>query len=124
MACLAVAGCAGTLRQLDLSRNQLTSLAGLGACTALRVLDVSRNQLTGLAGLAGCGRLAALDDTDRLAASVALRPGIGGRAAAVLMLIGEVYRESLAAALPSTLSVSRATTDRVTCSATQDSQLP
>ncbi|GAA3637251.1 NUDIX hydrolase [Microlunatus ginsengisoli] len=33
--------------------------------------------------------LDALDDHERLAASVALRPGVGARAAAVLMLIGE-----------------------------------
>src|SRR6476469_149420 len=33
--------------------------------------------------------LDALDDSDRLSASVALRPGVGARAAAVLMLIGE-----------------------------------
>lgn len=31
----------------------------------------------------------ALDDADRLAASVALRPGVGARAAAVLILIGD-----------------------------------
>jgi 8-oxo-dGTP pyrophosphatase MutT (NUDIX family) len=36
--------------------------------------------------------LDALDDADRLAASVALRPGVGARAAAVLMLIGEGAR--------------------------------
>jgi 8-oxo-dGTP pyrophosphatase MutT (NUDIX family) len=36
--------------------------------------------------------LDALDDADRLSASVALRPGIGARAAAVLMLIGEGKR--------------------------------
>lgn len=34
----------------------------------------------------------ALDDTDRLAASVALRPGVGARAAAVLILIGDGAR--------------------------------
>jgi 8-oxo-dGTP pyrophosphatase MutT (NUDIX family) len=33
--------------------------------------------------------LDSLDDTDRLAASVALRPGVGARPAAVLMLIGD-----------------------------------
>jgi 8-oxo-dGTP pyrophosphatase MutT (NUDIX family) len=36
--------------------------------------------------------LDALDDADRLSASVALRPGVGARAAAVLMLIGEGER--------------------------------
>jgi 8-oxo-dGTP pyrophosphatase MutT (NUDIX family) len=36
--------------------------------------------------------LDALDDADRLAASVALRPGVGARAAAVLVLIGEGER--------------------------------
>jgi 8-oxo-dGTP pyrophosphatase MutT (NUDIX family) len=36
--------------------------------------------------------LDALEDTERLAASVALRPGIGARAAAVLMLLGEGHR--------------------------------
>lgn len=36
--------------------------------------------------------LDALDDTDRLSASVALRPGVGARPAAVLMLIGEGRR--------------------------------
>ncbi len=48
----------------------------------------------------------ALDDTDRLAASVALRPGIGARAAAVLMLIGEGDRG------PEILFVERASTLR------------
>lgn len=36
--------------------------------------------------------LDALDDADRLSASVALRPGVGARAAAVLILIGEGER--------------------------------
>ena len=36
--------------------------------------------------------LDALDDADRLAASVALRPGVGARPAAVLMLIGDGQR--------------------------------
>src|SRR5690348_812985 len=36
--------------------------------------------------------LDALDDGERLAASVALRPGVGARAAAVLMLIGDGAR--------------------------------
>ncbi len=50
--------------------------------------------------------LDALDDTDRLTAAVALRPGIGGRAAAVLILIGEGGRG------PDILFVERASTMR------------